>query len=210
LRDGWSTDGGLGLGLSGARRLMDRFEITSGPGSGTVVRMDKLVEPEPAPLAEWRVSGRGRGGEAVAEFTDTRVLLGVMHSGAAAIARGDPVWASEHLVAALEGGRGVIAHLSGRDGSLSWLCRGRASGVLLRSRGTNRRLAARAPSQRVAEVGVLRDDVLLLTTGPPDPQRERPGDLAALAADAARETGGLALAIRVLRGRYERPNRRGA
>jgi anti-sigma regulatory factor (Ser/Thr protein kinase) len=210
LRDGWSSDGGLGLGLPGARRLMDRFEIASAPGAGTVVRMDKLVEPDPGPLAEWRVSGRGRGGEAVTESTDTRLLLGVMHTSAALIARADPLWASEHLVAALEGGRGVIAHLSGRDGSLWWLCRGRAFGILLRGHGEQRRVAATAPTQRVAEVGVLRDDVLLLATGEPDLERKRPDDLAVMATEAARETGGVALAIRVLRGRYERPHRRGS
>jgi serine/threonine-protein kinase RsbT len=209
LHDGWSSDGGLGLGLPGARRLMDRFEISSAPGAGTVVRMDKLVAPDPGPLAEWRVSGRGRGGEAVAESADARLLLGVMHTSAALIARADPLWASEHLVATLDGGRGVIAHLSGRDGSLSWLCRGRASGILLRGHGTSRRVVASVPTQRVAEVGVLRDDVLLLATGAPDPERQRPVDLAAFATEAAQETGGVALAVRVLRGRYERPDRRG-
>jgi serine/threonine-protein kinase RsbT len=37
LTDGWSTGAGLGLGLSGARRLVDEFELTSQPGSGTSV-----------------------------------------------------------------------------------------------------------------------------------------------------------------------------
>jgi serine/threonine-protein kinase RsbT len=37
LTDGWSTGQGLGLGLSGARRLVDEFELTSKPGSGTSV-----------------------------------------------------------------------------------------------------------------------------------------------------------------------------
>jgi serine/threonine-protein kinase RsbT len=37
LRDGWSTGGGLGLGLSGSRRLVDEFELTSKPGAGTTV-----------------------------------------------------------------------------------------------------------------------------------------------------------------------------
>lgn len=41
LRDGYSTSGGLGLGLPGARRLMDEFEFTSEPGKGTVVTMRK-------------------------------------------------------------------------------------------------------------------------------------------------------------------------
>ena len=37
LTEGWSTGDGLGLGLSGARRLVDEFELTSQPGSGTSV-----------------------------------------------------------------------------------------------------------------------------------------------------------------------------
>ena len=37
LQDGFSTTGGLGSGLSGVRRLMDEFEITSTVGVGTRV-----------------------------------------------------------------------------------------------------------------------------------------------------------------------------
>ncbi|MEP7069133.1 MAG: ATP-binding protein [Usitatibacter sp.] len=37
LTDGYTTGGGLGLGLSGARRLSDEFEIESQPGQGTRV-----------------------------------------------------------------------------------------------------------------------------------------------------------------------------
>jgi len=37
LTDGWSTGAGLGLGLSGARRLVDEFELISKPGTGTSV-----------------------------------------------------------------------------------------------------------------------------------------------------------------------------
>jgi serine/threonine-protein kinase RsbT len=37
LTDGWSSGDGLGLGLSGARRLVDEFEVTSAPGTGTSV-----------------------------------------------------------------------------------------------------------------------------------------------------------------------------
>jgi len=37
LTDGWSSGAGLGLGLSGARRLVDEFELTSKPGGGTSV-----------------------------------------------------------------------------------------------------------------------------------------------------------------------------
>jgi len=37
LTDGYTTGGGLGLGLSGAKRLSDEFEIDSAPGRGTQV-----------------------------------------------------------------------------------------------------------------------------------------------------------------------------
>lgn len=41
LQDGYSTGGGLGLGLPGARRLMDEFEISSEVGRGTTITMKK-------------------------------------------------------------------------------------------------------------------------------------------------------------------------
>jgi serine/threonine-protein kinase RsbT len=41
LEDGYSTARGMGLGLPGARRLMDEFEIESEPGRGTTVSMWK-------------------------------------------------------------------------------------------------------------------------------------------------------------------------
>jgi serine/threonine-protein kinase RsbT len=44
LRDGYGSRGGLGLGLPGARRLMDEFDIASRLGEGTVVTMKKWRE----------------------------------------------------------------------------------------------------------------------------------------------------------------------
>ena len=41
MQDGFSTVKSLGLGLPGARRLMDDFEISSEPGRGTSVTMVK-------------------------------------------------------------------------------------------------------------------------------------------------------------------------
>ena len=41
LTDGYSTGSSLGIGLPGARRLMDEFEIESAPGMGTTVKMIK-------------------------------------------------------------------------------------------------------------------------------------------------------------------------
>ncbi len=41
MQDGYSTSGGLGLGLPGAKRIMDDFAIESEVGVGTTVRMTK-------------------------------------------------------------------------------------------------------------------------------------------------------------------------
>jgi len=48
LQDGYTTGEGLGLGLPGARRLVDEFDIQSAPSQGTTVT-----------LVKW---GRGTGG----------------------------------------------------------------------------------------------------------------------------------------------------
>lgn len=41
MQDGFTTSRGMGMGLPGAKRLMDHFEITSETGKGTIVRMVK-------------------------------------------------------------------------------------------------------------------------------------------------------------------------
>ena len=41
LRDGWSSGTGMGLGLSGARRLMDEFDLRTAIGEGTAVTVIK-------------------------------------------------------------------------------------------------------------------------------------------------------------------------
>lgn len=41
LTDGWTSGSGMGLGLSGTRRLMDDFELASKPGEGTTVTITK-------------------------------------------------------------------------------------------------------------------------------------------------------------------------
>lgn len=41
LTDGYTTGGGLGLGLSGSRRLVDEFDIDTRPGEGTAVSITK-------------------------------------------------------------------------------------------------------------------------------------------------------------------------
>jgi serine/threonine-protein kinase RsbT len=43
LKDGYSTGGSLGLGLPGARRLVDEFSIHSSVGQGTTVKIVKWI-----------------------------------------------------------------------------------------------------------------------------------------------------------------------
>jgi serine/threonine-protein kinase RsbT len=41
LTDGWTSGSGLGLGLSGAKRLVNEFEIDTAPGRGTRVTITR-------------------------------------------------------------------------------------------------------------------------------------------------------------------------
>lgn len=41
MADGYTSGGGMGLGLSGARRLTDEFGIDTAPGKGTTVTITK-------------------------------------------------------------------------------------------------------------------------------------------------------------------------
>ncbi len=59
LRDDHSGRGGLGLGLPGARRLMDDFEIASDAETGTTVTMKKWRHHDQ--LARLREERRRRG-----------------------------------------------------------------------------------------------------------------------------------------------------
>jgi serine/threonine-protein kinase RsbT len=49
LQDGYTTGGGLGLGLPGARRLVDDFSIDSAPGRGTTVTLVKWSRSQNRP-----------------------------------------------------------------------------------------------------------------------------------------------------------------
>lgn len=44
MEDGYSTLGGLGAGLPGVKRLMDRIDIQSAKEKGTIVRIEKWLE----------------------------------------------------------------------------------------------------------------------------------------------------------------------
>ena len=72
LTDGYTTGGGLGLGLPGARRLVDEFDIQTGPGRGHhghAGQVDRSV-PEDWPASLDRgVAGRAARGRGRARAT---------------------------------------------------------------------------------------------------------------------------------------------
>ncbi|MET0332010.1 MAG: anti-sigma regulatory factor [Dyella sp.] len=41
MTDGWTSGSGLGLGLSGAKRLVDEFELDTSPGKGTRIQITR-------------------------------------------------------------------------------------------------------------------------------------------------------------------------
>ncbi|MER6440824.1 MULTISPECIES: anti-sigma regulatory factor [unclassified Streptomyces] len=41
MTDGWTSGSGMGLGLSGSRRLVDDFALDTAPGAGTTVTVTK-------------------------------------------------------------------------------------------------------------------------------------------------------------------------
>ncbi|MFE1441441.1 anti-sigma regulatory factor [Streptomyces sp. NPDC058739] len=49
LCDGYTSGGGLGMGLGGARRLVHDFAVDSRPGGGTVVTVTSWAERPPRP-----------------------------------------------------------------------------------------------------------------------------------------------------------------
>jgi serine/threonine-protein kinase RsbT len=46
MKDGYTTSGGLGSGLGGAKRMMDEFHIESAPGWGTRVTAIKWLKEQ--------------------------------------------------------------------------------------------------------------------------------------------------------------------
>jgi serine/threonine-protein kinase RsbT len=199
LRDGVSSGGSLGLGLPGARRLMDDFAIRSGPEGSEVAmaRWEGGLLAGSAPAA--CTVHEGTGGVGLAQPFRNGLLLGI-----AAGPRADDVarswrtrpWHAPPQLA--EGARDAlgpgerlgmaVAAVSALDGRLTWLRAGAVGCVLLRA-GSDVVLfppAATALSSsaggplRAATVDVRRDDVLVLAALPLAPDR-----LAALARPGA-------------------------
>ena len=179
LRDGVSTGGSLGLGLPGARRLMDEFAIRSG-ATGTVVTMARwegglLADHVPAICA----LHDGPGGVPVAQPYRGGLLPGIAAGpradGVVRTWRTRPWHAPAQLVddcrAELEAGERLglaVASVSGLDGRLTWLRAGAVGCVLLRGTSVLAPAPALAVSRsgggplRAATLDVRRDDLLVL------------------------------------------------
>jgi signal transduction histidine kinase len=56
LGGNYRSQHGLGLGVVGAKRLMDRFAITSAPGKGTQVELGQILPPAAGPLSRAKVN----------------------------------------------------------------------------------------------------------------------------------------------------------
>ena len=63
MRDGESSTGTLGIGLSGVKRLMDEFNLNSEPGRGTVVKVRKWLDRPVSLSAKFSVLSRPKFGE---------------------------------------------------------------------------------------------------------------------------------------------------
>jgi serine/threonine-protein kinase RsbT len=207
LRDGVSTGGSLGLGLPGARRLMDDFAIRSGP-AGTEVAMARWEGGLLATHVPAACSVReGHGGVAVAQPFRNGILLGLAAGPSAdAVTRAwrarpwhAPAQLAEDSRALLGPGERIglaVASVSALDGRLAWLRAGAVGCVLLRAAGGVVLFPPPAPAlgragggpARAATIDVRRDDVLVMAAAPLDAPA-----LARLAAAGAREPGGPAL-----------------
>ncbi len=216
LTDGYSTGGSLGLGLPGARRLVDEFAITSKPGEGTVVRLAKRLTPGgPPPVAAADladcavVAGSGASATAVVQPHAGGLLLAVAYRGGETL-RARPAPPPATLVETAGGADVAVVQLAAQDGHAAWQAEPGAAALVRRDRlGARGPLLLQAPRGRSATFGLLREDVLVLASfTPPDvPGGDAtPEHIAAAVADAG-PAGAVVLAARVRRGVFERRRR---
>jgi anti-sigma regulatory factor (Ser/Thr protein kinase) len=172
MSDGYSTRGGMGLGLPGAMRLMDDFAIASEEGRGTTVSMARWrpkpgAEPPDRPIVDWTpaatvdearalmcrfpdgvliaaVEGLGRGEEARTAAATAAELL-ERH------ASESPIALVERCHEALRGSRGValaLASISELDAWMTWLAVGHAEAVLIHAAPSGSPMSEAAPVVR--------------------------------------------------------------
>jgi serine/threonine-protein kinase RsbT len=170
MRDGWSSAGSMGVGLPGARRLMDEFGVGVRPGGGTRVTMTRWRQeggPQPGlPLVDWAaapapappgrralvcsfgggvllavVAGVGSEAETAAETAGEILNRGPSRS---------PIALAEacHAALAATGGAAALglASMSGLDPRITWLALGHVRLTLLRASASARPAIATAPA----------------------------------------------------------------
>jgi serine/threonine-protein kinase RsbT len=210
LTDGYSTRGGLGLGLPGARRLVDEFAVSARPGGGTRVRLVARAAGagpplDPAQLADWAVAGSPEG-VTVAPFSGG-LLLAVSRPAAAAAIASRPAALPSAVVDAAGGSDVAVVSIAVRDGHLAWQAEPGAGALLVRDRlRSGRLLVLQAPRGRSATFGALRGDLVVLANHTPreDPRAAAPPQAVADAVAAAGPPGAVVLAARLRRGVLER------
>lgn len=102
MRDGESTSGTLGVGLSGVKRLMDEFTLNTELGRGTVVKVTKWLDPGLPLAARYSVLSRPKSGENLSgdAYFIRHVHNGIFFSVIDALGHGDA--ANKTVVMALE------------------------------------------------------------------------------------------------------------
>jgi serine/threonine-protein kinase RsbT len=182
LSDGVSSSGSLGVGLPGARRLMDEFDLRSTVGSGTEIEMEKWAGGRTRDAARWTLRRQG-GAVPFAQRFRNGVLLGIVAGEyaeqAAALCTAQAWRAPPELVARCHGlhppGRPLLvglASLSALDGALAWLGAGALEAAVIRL-GRDGHTVFRPPGHeplegdtpvglRAQTLRVRRDDALVL------------------------------------------------
>jgi serine/threonine-protein kinase RsbT len=171
MRDGWSSIGSLGVGLPGARRLMDEFRIAARPGGGAKVEMIRWrgedgSQPRP-PFVDWAAAPASVGPDrraVVCRFGGGMLMAAVAGVGGDAdvatakagqilerYASQSPIALAERCHADLASTGGVVlglASLSGLGPRVTLLSLGKVSVALLRAEPNARPAVAAAPALR--------------------------------------------------------------
>lgn len=172
MMDGWSSAGGLGVGLPGARRLMDEFRVTARPEGGSEVSMTRwrqragaqpglpLVDwasaPAPAPTGRRALVCPFGGGvllaivSALGSGREAELAIEAARSTLSAYPSESPIALAERCHAALASTAGAalaVASLSRLGSGLTWLALGDVGAVLFRTGPSVRPAMETAPAR---------------------------------------------------------------
>lgn len=128
LSGAYVSETGMGVGIVGTRRLMDRFDLRSAPGAGTVVVMAKRLH-RTAPVLDERM--RARVAEALARLSPVDPVEELQRQNAELVAALDEVRTRQEEMARLnqeleDTNRGVVALYAELDERVEQLRRANA------------------------------------------------------------------------------------